>query len=439
MSKNIAIKVETISKCYRIGVKDTKRDSFIMTIIDFMKSPWKNYRQYRSLYSFEDVDFQNGTDTGNNSSNIIWALKDISFDVKQGEVVGIIGRNGAGKSTLLKVLSRITSPTFGSVEIRGRVSSLLEVGTGFHPDLTGRENIYLNGTILGMRKTEIDKKLDDIIEFSGIEKFIDTPVKRYSSGMAVRLAFSVAAHLEPEILIIDEVLAVGDNEFQKKCLGKMQSVATEGRTVLFVSHNMGAVTTLCERAIWVENGEIKLEGQASDVVSSYLFSSAEAEGKAIWINSIPPSADAEAQISSCRILSEDNTLVSAIPFDIPFFKIEMIYNVFKHVPDLSNTFQVTNSEGFVVFESIDSDMPEWKKRTREPGTYTATCKVPGKLLKPDRYTITVCSFVEYIKVIDRHEKILVFEVTEVGYTLNPGRKGVIFPVLEWEIKREDIN
>ena len=202
-------------------------------------------------------------------SDILWALRDVSFEVHEGEVVGIIGRNGAGKSTLLKILSRITEPTHGRAVIRGRVSSLLEVGTGFHPELTGRENIYMNGTILGMRKREIDRKFDEIVDFSGVEKFLDTPIKRYSSGMQVRLAFAVAAHLEPEILIIDEVLAVGDAEFQKKCLGKMQDVARGGRTVLFVSHNMAAVEALCSRGIWMRNGEQRLAGETKHVIACY--------------------------------------------------------------------------------------------------------------------------------------------------------------------------
>ena len=200
----------------------------------------------------------------------LWALRDVSFEVKRGEVVGIIGRNGAGKSTLLKILSRITEPTAGSAKIHGRVGSLLEVGTGFHPELTGRENIYLNGAILGMRRAEIERKFDEIVAFAEIERFLDTPVKRYSSGMYVRLAFAVAAHLEPEILLVDEVLAVGDAQFQKKCLGKMGDVAKEGRTVLFVSHNMVAVQTLCQRAFWLDSGQLKAQGEVGTIVTTYL-------------------------------------------------------------------------------------------------------------------------------------------------------------------------
>jgi lipopolysaccharide transport system ATP-binding protein len=233
-SNNIVIKVENMSKRYRIGLKEKTHDSIGSAIFDFMKSPLNNYRKYRSLYKFDDISQNHRPDSNSNSSDIIWALKDVSFEVEHGEVLGIIGTNGAGKSTLLKILSRITDPTNGSAKIKGRVASLIEVGTGFHQELSGRENVYLNGTVLGMKKKEVDQKFDQIVDFSGIEKFIDTPVKRYSSGMTVRLAFAVAAHLEPEILIIDEVLAVGDAAFQKKCLNKMRDVSQAGRTVLFV-------------------------------------------------------------------------------------------------------------------------------------------------------------------------------------------------------------
>ena len=247
---DIAIRVENLSKLYHIGAlqqrHDTLRDALVATV-----SP--RQRPNRSTNS-DDTD--------------LWALRDVSFEVKRGEVVGIIGRNGAGKSTLLKILSRITEPTSGRAEIHGRVGSLLEVGTGFHPELTGRENIYLNGAILGMRRAEIDRKFDEIVAFAEIEKFLDTPVKRYSSGMYVRLAFAVAAHLEPEILLVDEVLAVGDADFQKKCLGKMGDVARKGRTVLFVSHNMGAIAALCTTGVFLEAGSAALRGEAAQVVKA---------------------------------------------------------------------------------------------------------------------------------------------------------------------------
>ncbi|WP_305046455.1 ABC transporter ATP-binding protein [Geoalkalibacter sp.] len=258
---DIAIKVENLHKLYRLGLKDETKDTLAATLFSWLKAPQKNFKQLRSLGHF---------DLNSNDPDVLHALNDVSFEVKHGEVLGIIGRNGAGKSTLLKVLSRITEPTAGRVTINGRVASLLEVGTGFHPELSGRENIYMNGTILGMTKKEIDRKFDEIVDFSGVEKFLDTPIKRYSSGMKVRLAFSVAAHLEPEILIIDEVLAVGDAAFQKKCLGKMQDVASHGRTVLFVSHQMEAVLGLCNRCILLAEGQIVASGAPNCVVDKYL-------------------------------------------------------------------------------------------------------------------------------------------------------------------------
>jgi len=257
-----AIKVDGLSKRYRIGLKEEIHDTFVGAAISFIRSPLKNLKRLRALSTFED---------GEEAEDIIWALKDVSFEVKQGEVVGIIGRNGAGKSTLLKILAGITYPTTGRVEMNGRVASLLEVGTGFHHELTGRENVYLNGTILGMTRKEIDRKFDEIVDFSGVEKFIDTPVKRYSSGMRVRLAFSVAAHLEAEILLIDEVLAVGDTAFQQKCLGKMGEVSKGGRTVLFVSHNLGAVVELCKLGLYLSNGELKKSGYSKEVIDMYIL------------------------------------------------------------------------------------------------------------------------------------------------------------------------
>lgn len=258
---NTIIKVENLSKRYRIGLQEKRADTFAEQVWNNLKAPIENFRRIKSLGKF-GVEEEEG---------VHWALKNVSFEVKQGEVLGIIGKNGAGKSTLLKILSKITEPTSGRIELNGRVAALLEVGTGFHPELTGRENIYMNGTILGMTKKEIDRKLEEIIEFSGVEKYVDTPVKFYSSGMRVRLGFSVAAHLDPEILIIDEVLAVGDYEFQKKCLGKMQDVSkNEGRTVLFVSHNLGSVMSLCTSCIYLVEGKINSLGNVDKIIDDYI-------------------------------------------------------------------------------------------------------------------------------------------------------------------------
>ena len=279
---DIAIRLEKLSKAYRIGEAERRHETLLGAAMAVVRAPFRNFRRLRGLRHFDELALTGGrtarkraedrTAGGNGLSSIVWALRDVSLTINAGEVVGVIGRNGAGKSTFLKILSRITEPTSGRARVCGRVSSLLEVGTGFHPDLTGRENVYLNATILGMRKREVDQKFDEIVAFSGVERFIDTPVKRYSSGMRVRLAFSVAAHLEPEILLVDEVLAVGDAAFQQKCLGQMDEVARHGRTVLFVSHNMGAVTTLCHRGIWIENGSIADDGPVEAVARHYLQS-----------------------------------------------------------------------------------------------------------------------------------------------------------------------
>lgn len=262
------ISVHQLSKVYRLGGRHQSADTIVGAIRSIATAPVRNLRELTRLNTFGHTI----GDEGDSSQHTIWALKDVGFEIGEGEVVGVIGRNGAGKSTLLKVLSRITEPTAGRVEIHGRVSSLLEVGTGFHPELTGRDNVYMNGTILGMTKREIDQKFDEIVDFSGVERFLDTPIKRYSSGMQVRLAFAVAAHLEPEILIVDEVLAVGDQEFQNRCMGKMKNVASSGRTVLFVSHNMTAVANLCERAIIMSDGRMQADGPTRDVIEEYLSS-----------------------------------------------------------------------------------------------------------------------------------------------------------------------
>lgn len=262
MSSSIAISVDQISKTYPMAKRSQAPDTLIGALQSLATAPWRNLRYIRSLST------ASGKPPGDQSH--FWALRDVSFEVPVGEVVAIIGRNGAGKSTLLKILSRITDPTAGHAQIRGRVSSLLEVGTGFHPELTGRENVYMNGTILGMTKREIDRKFDQIVEFAGVEAFLDTPTKRFSSGMQVRLAFSVAAHLEPEILIIDEVLAVGDAEFQKRCIGKMQEVADGGRTVLFVSHNMSAIGQLCTAAVLLSGGQVARTGKVDEVLQAYM-------------------------------------------------------------------------------------------------------------------------------------------------------------------------
>ena len=421
---DVAIRVENLSKQYHIGKKREKYGTLRDTLTDVLAAP---FRRAGKLLRGQASGAAELDET-------IWALKGVSFEVQSGEVVGVIGRNGAGKSTLLKILSRITEPTEGYAEIRGRVGSLLEVGTGFHPELTGRENIYLNGAILGMKRVEIERKFDEIVAFSEVERFIDTPVKHYSSGMYLRLAFAVAAHLEPEILLIDEVLAVGDAAFQKKCIGKMGSVAQEGRTVLFVSHNMGAITQLCERTLWLDEGRLRLSGPSSAVVAAYL--SSDMEEQASWYNPSAAPRDLEVQLKSARVLVGDNRPAATVDFDNPF-SIELTYDVFTPIRDLSVAYQLVDSQGNLVFEAMDTDMPEWKGRVRQPGRYVATCRVPGYLLKPGRYHLSLVSFVERVKIIERQEGVLTFDISEVGYCLNPGRLGVVSPVLEWEVTRVD--
>jgi lipopolysaccharide transport system ATP-binding protein len=297
---DIAISVKNLGKKYYIGSKQEKYKTFRDTVSDIVVSPFKKAYGLLSGRSHSAA----------NLTEEMWALKDLSFDIKHGEVVGIIGRNGAGKSTLLKILSRITEPSLGYVDIYGRVGALLEVGTGFHPELTGRENIYLNGTILGMGRKEINRKFDEIVDFAGVEKFIDTPVKHYSSGMGLRLGFAVAAHLEPDILIVDEVLAVGDAEFQKKCLGKMGDVASEGRTVLFVSHNMAAVQTLCSKAIVLNAGKVIMNGDVDEAISFYLNNHSEMQENTIDLTEaqyLPSSG--HSYLRYLRVMDEAGTAV----------------------------------------------------------------------------------------------------------------------------------
>jgi len=375
MKKNLAIKVDNISKIYRIGTREQANENFIGAMFEFVRSPLENFRKYRSLYDFSDVEESDGN---KDDLSVIWALRDVSFEIPQGEVVGVIGTNGAGKSTLLKILSRITPPTRGEVGIRGRVSSLLEVGTGFHQELTGRDNVYLNGTILGMRKREVDRKFDEIVEFSGVDKFLDTPVKRYSSGMRVRLAFAVAAHLEPEILIIDEVLAVGDATFQQKCMNKMHDVGQQGRTVLFVSHNMAAVTRLCPRAMLLDQGGLVEDGPSDKVVEHYLKTGLGTTSVRSWPDLTDAPGDDVVRLRRVSVATEDGESPESI--DIRHsVGLRMEYRVLKAGKVLFPYFIVTNDQGVVVFSTIDQD-PEWQGRQRTPGDYVSTAWIPENLL-----------------------------------------------------------
>jgi lipopolysaccharide transport system ATP-binding protein len=363
----------------------------------------------------------------------IWALRDVSFEVRRGEVVGVVGRNGAGKSTLLKILSRITEPTLGHAEIHGRVASLLEVGTGFHQELTGRENIYLNGSVLGMKRAEIDRVRDEIVAFAGVERFIDTPVKRYSSGMYLRLAFAVAAHLRPEILLVDEVLAVGDAEFQRKCLGKMGEVAREGRTVLFVSHNLGAITRLCGRALWIEDGRLALDGEATDAVASYLASAPKMG--TYRLDAAEDAGDgAKLRFTSVRVLSAQGEPAAVVEFTSGF-KIEMGYEVRAPLRDLSIICRVTDAMGNHIWTSWDTDtVAPGSGLVRAPGLYMSACVIPPCLLRPGAYYVLIAAYAPE-EALPSHDNALTFEVSEVGYRLNSGRHGIITPLLRWETRQ----
>ncbi|GAB5414322.1 MAG: ABC transporter ATP-binding protein [Congregibacter sp.] len=373
----IAISVEGLSKAYRLGVKEDKPETLVQALGSTLTAPLRNFRRLRRLDTFESND---------DSEGLLWALKDVSFQVEQGEVVGFVGRNGAGKSTLLKILSRIAEPTSGRVEINGRVSSLLEVGTGFHQELTGRENVYMNGTILGMKKSEIDAKFDEIVEFSGVERFLDTPVKRYSSGMKVRLAFSVAAHLEPEILIVDEVLAVGDADFQKKCLGKMQDLSGGGRTVLFVSHNMGAVQSLCSRALALRSGGIVDDGVPASVVSSYLALTKQSQEERFAEDNPEREGTGGARFEMVTMCDEnDIDLKQCLSGDD--LRLVFQYRVSAQLDGLALRLAVVTDTGIPVF-NISSDLNDFGA-PQAPGLHNVECFIPRFQLVEGAYRINV--------------------------------------------------
>jgi lipopolysaccharide transport system ATP-binding protein len=376
------IKVENLSKQYRIGAKEGYK-TFRETLIDSAKAPFLLCRDIAKK-AFRPMRHAPGSMPSSRSDEYIWALKDVTFEVKQGEVVGIIGRNGAGKSTLLKVLSKITEPTKGRVELRGRIGSLLEVGTGFHPELSGHENVYLYGAILGMDRWEITRKFDEIIAFAELEKFVDTPVKRYSSGMYMRLAFAVAAHLEPEILLVDEVLAVGDAAFQKKCLGKMGDVSKEGRTVLFVSHNMAAVEQLCSRAILLHEGHLEKSGIVRKVVESYLSSY---DRQSMHLNkTLARNSDGTFELVSITPIDNEGRNLSMVQCGQDLNLSILIRTQFS-VPNLTFTIGINDlydSRVSVLHSSIAG-----YELSLDPGVNSITCKVPRFPLLPSSYFLDI--------------------------------------------------
>lgn len=346
------IKVENLSKLYRLG--GASHNSLRDALMSFVKNPKRDKKRE------------------------LWALKGVNFDVKDGETLGIIGHNGAGKSTLLKILSRITKPTGGQIEIRGRVGSLLEVGTGFHNELSGRENIYLNGAILGMKRAEIEKKFDEIVAFSEVEKFLDTPVKHYSSGMYMRLAFSVAAHLDPEVLIVDEVLAVGDLAFQKKCLNKMRDFSETGRTVLFVSHDMQSISRLCKRVIWLKGGNVIADGETNEVIGKYLHEQSRTGAEKHWENLETSPGNDITRLRRVRICNEDGETTSSVDIRNAV-AVEITYDILREGAILRPTFHLYNEQGVCVFVSFDQDKT-WQERPREKGTFVSKAWIPANLL-----------------------------------------------------------
>jgi lipopolysaccharide transport system ATP-binding protein len=368
MSGDVVIQVEGLGKKYLIG-HESERERYV-ALRDVMARTTRNaWRKTADMIRGRDI-------IAGDTIEEFWALKDLNFEIKRGEVVGITGRNGAGKSTLLKILSRITEPSEGRVVIKGRVASLLEVGTGFHPELTGRENIFLNGAILGMTRAEIKRKFDEIVSFAEIEKFLDTPVKRYSSGMHVRLAFAVAAHLEPEILVIDEVLAVGDAEFQKKCLGKMSEVAGGGRTVLFVSHNMATVNRLCQSCFLLDSGRIIASGDASSVTARYLVSDAGTSAMREWADPRGRPGDEVARLIRVWV-KQNGSITDTVDIRYPV-EIGMTYEVLKDDANLLSSFSFFDAQGVFLFVTGDFNDPSWSV-PRGVGTYTAACHVPGNV------------------------------------------------------------
>lgn len=435
-SQDVAISVKNVGKRYRIGLRDEVHDTFGGYLMDFVKSPLKNYRYYRSLYKFDDSAAQGGE-----GEDVLWAVKDVSFEVKKGELLGIIGANGAGKSTLLKILSRITSPSCGQVEIRGRISSLLEVGTGFHPELTGRENVFLNGTILGMRKKEIEQKFDEIVGFSGVERFLDTPVKRYSSGMRVRLAFAVAAHLEPEVLIVDEVLAVGDAAFQKKCISKMEDIGSTGRTVLFVSHSMPAITRLCSRVILLDSGKIAADGKPHEIVSAYLRGQRENTAEKEWPDIEDAPHGEVACLRAIRVRADNGNVTEAVDIRRSV-GIEIEYEILKPGYVVMPTFSLWNESGICLFISMDQNST-WRNKERPAGRYVSTGIIPANFLAEGMHTVNSALWtMTPIRHLEYGVKdVVTFQVIDsmAGDTARgdwtTDLAGVVRPLLDWETER----
>ena len=413
---DIAIRAEALSKQYSIANTRRRHD----TLRDQIAETLKSY-----LHRSYGTEAQSGT---------FWALRDVSFDVRPGEIIGLIGRNGAGKSTLLKLLSRITEPTHGRAEIFGRVGSLLEVGTGFDRELTGRENIYLSGAILGMKKAEIKSKFDEIVSFAEVERFLDTPVKQYSSGMYMRLAFAVAAHLEPEILLVDEVLAVGDAAFQRKCLSRMATVAKGGRTVVFVSHNMGAVLRLCTRCLWLDNGTLLKTGAAADLVREYISAGASYDAVRTWDPQSAP-GDSAMRLLRASIAQPENNPTSTIDMTVPFqfsFEAELT----QPVPEASLGIRIITSDGQVALHTT-SVMSQATIAT--PGRWRFVCRLPAYALNSGDYVVSIGADIPNRRSIFYEESALAWRVeplsTQMSKYQQSAWSGILGPGLaDWSVE-----
>ncbi len=408
---DVVIRAEHLGKRYRIGGQQTSYRTLRESLMGALDAPWRWLGRRRQ------------------AQPTIWALDDVSFEIRQGEAVGIIGRNGAGKSTLLKILARITRPTRGRAELLGRVGALLEVGTGFHGELTGRENVFLNGAILGMPRREITRKFDEIVDFAGVEQFLDTPVKYYSSGMYVRLAFAVAAHLEPEILVVDEVLAVGDAEFQKKCLNKMGTASGEGRTVLFVSHNMSAVQDLCRRAFWLDRGRVVFSGDTRTTVAAYLSKQAKALTEQVWSDLGTAPGNETVRLAYARAEAADGEDPSYWTVDTP---LALTFRIFNYRPDLPLyfNFQLYNQEGVCVFNTAS------KRDKHAYGLVEGQCLIPGHLLNDNTYSVTfMAHFRGTFGVVVQDA--LVFEIHDIGrdgIDYYGKWSGITRPKLDWSVR-----
>ncbi|MEM1434902.1 MAG: ABC transporter ATP-binding protein [Pseudomonadota bacterium] len=429
---NFAIKAHNISKMYHIGSKKRSDTTVARRMLDGALKPIQRMSGLVSGRAGAAADLDRE----------FWALKDVSFTIGQGERVAIIGRNGAGKSTLLKVLSRITQPTSGTASIRGRLGSLLEVGTGFHPELTGRENVFLNGSILGMRETEVRSKFDAIVDFSEVEQFLDTPVKHYSSGMRVRLAFSVAAHLQPEVLIVDEVLSVGDIAFRKKCMEQLHKVASEGATVLVVSHNVQTVLDMCDRAIWMQSGQIVKDGQISDVMSEYLGLGMGLSAESSWDPDEAPGGEI-ARIRSVRLLTAAGVVSESVDVRDPLI-VESEIEVLQEGYGLVYKHHLVNGEGAIAFSALDTENPIWKQKTWAKGTYRLRMHIPGNFLQADSYSIEALLWAwEPKQILQCHERNVASFYMVDNFNGGTARSkfvgnmhGVVRPLLKWDMEHE---